>query len=321
MGLFGFSGSGKKNSQIEIRLKQVESQLIRANTELRKVKITEKMISNMDTKMRGYRSFPDEMYSTGIKQGPNAGATSYSNDIARRHSRIAYRSSPVGESLVNTPLTLTIGYGLSVQAQPIWDLIKEMAGKTDEEKTAWMKITENRYKIWSKRKSISYDEMYNRYELDYITFKQLLIDGEFFLVFRYATNTGVNPMTIQIIRPEDVRPPSGSKIAQGNWEENGIEYDDRGRAVAYHIYNHSTGKTVRVIKRGTRSGRIFVHHEKLGENRRGVGILSNMITELMKLGDYESTRTAGGCSQCIICYMGGDAIWRGWDTDDERRYR
>ena len=94
-------------------------------------------------------------------------------------------------------------------------------------------------------------------------------------------------MTIQLINAEDVRNPTGSIVSKGNTQEDGIEYNQKGVAVAYHIYNHSTGQTVRVLKKGTRSGRIFVNHVKLGANRRGIGIIAPMITELMKLGDYE----------------------------------
>lgn len=195
--------------------------------------------------------------------------------------------SPVAQSLVSTLSTLAIGHGLGYEAQPRWRLIKGATSWNLERRSEWMKDVESRYEMWAKRKSISYENNQNRYQQEQTIFRRLLIDGEYFEVYRYASTANKNPLSIQLILAEDVRNPSGSKVADGNSEENGIEYNSKGQAVAYHIYNHATTQTVRVLRVGTRSGRTFVNHVKLGDNRRGLGILADIITELMKLGDYE----------------------------------
>ena len=271
----------KKN----IQALQLQNQLMRSEQENTKLKIINKMTENVSTQMRTFRSFPEELYSTGVKQGPYAGLMLSSNSTARNHSRIALNISPVAGSITNTISTLTVGHGLELEAQPIWRLIT--SDLTDEEKSEWSKTVEAKYGIWAKKKSISYDEQMNRFQQEQVIFERLLVDGEYFEVYRYSANTKTNPMTIQLIRAEDVRNPSGSQIAQGNTEEDGIEYDVRGRAVAYHIYDYGKQQTIRVLKKGPRSGRVFVNHVKLGSNRRGQGIIAPMITELMKLGDYE----------------------------------
>jgi len=276
-----FSRKEKKN----IEALKLQNQLQKAKQENTKLSVMNKLIDNVSTQMRSFRSFPDEMYSTGIKQGPYAGMTSSSNNIARNHSRVAVNTSPVAGSIVNTIGTLTVGHGLGLEAQPIWRLIP---GKILEEaQSEWAKITEAKYGIWAKKKSIAYDEQLNRYQQEQVEFTRLLIDGEYIELFRYSTNSKNNPMTIQLINAEDVRNPSGSKVAEGNTHENGIEYNSKGVPVAYHIYDYQKKQTVRVLKKGVRSGRVFVNHVKLGANRRGQGIIAPMITELMKLGDYE----------------------------------
>jgi capsid protein len=283
MGLFD---RNKKPSKSDLRQQQLNIQESNLRMKEKAVKTMMKMADGIQAKMQSFHSFPEELYTTGIKQGTNAGLRVGNNKIARRLSRITMNESPVAQSIVNTFNTLTVGHGLEPEAQPIWDLIPQ--APTDEEiRTTWMKNTESRYMLWAKRKSISYDETMSRFEQEQYIFERLLIDGEYFEVYRYSANTKRNPMTIQEIRPEDVRTPSGSVVAKNNTEEDGIEYDSRGAAIAYHIYDHITQKTVRVLKKGTRSGRVFVNHVKLGGNRRGVGIIANMITELMKLGDYE----------------------------------
>lgn len=273
-----------KVSQSEIDLK---NQLMKSEKEKQKLLVSQSIMQSFEAAKMNLNSFPPEFYSTGIKQGKYAGLQSGSNRIQRERSRKAVDISPVAESTVNTISTLTVGYGLELEAQPLWRLIEEVKDWSDEEKSEWMKDVEARYKLWAKRKETVYDQSMNRYQQEQQEFWDLCVDGEYFHVYRYSTNTNLNPMTIQLIRPEDVRTPSGSVVAQGNCEEDGIEYNAKGQAVAYHIYDHSKQKTVRVVKTGPRSGRTYVNHVKLGKNRRGTGIIANMIAELMKLGDYE----------------------------------
>lgn len=283
MGIFSKNKSNNNN----IIENQLKIQNIKLQQENQKMAITNRLMKTFDTQMNANKSFPEEMYETGIKQGKYAGMNSCDNRIARDRSRIAVNISPIAESTVNTISTLTVGHGLELESQPMWHLIPEAKNWTDEQKSNWVKDIESRFKLWSRRSTSVYDQSMNRYQQEQQEFFHGLIDGEYFHVYRYNSNTKINPMTVQLIRPEDVRTPTGSVVAKGNCEEYGIEYNPKGQPVAYHIYNHSTLRTVRVPKVGARSGRVFVKHVKHGNKRRGVGVIANMIAELVKLGDYE----------------------------------
>lgn len=284
MSFFDLFRKSKIDSKEIMVLKIHQAHLVNEN---QKLALINRISEKMSARMSSFRTFPDELYSSGIKSGPNAGILLHSNDMARRHSRIAHNISPVAQSITSTINTLTVGKGLDLEAQPIWRLIPAFATIADEQRSEWIKTAEAKYTLWAKRKTTSYDEQLNRYQQEQEIFKRLLIDGEYFEVYRYSSNTKRNPMTIQLIRAEDVQTPSGSRILQGNTEEFGIEYNPKNIAIAYHIYDHLKNHTIRVLKKGPRSGRTFVNHEKLGSNRRGVGIIAKMVTELMKLGDYE----------------------------------
>ena len=283
---------GRRARQEEMRRNEMDARTrymnYRADMMKKTVEQIEKFEESLETKMRSFRSLPDEFYSSGIKQGPLAGYQ-YANDngSARRKSRTVENESPIAQSFARRIATLSVGMGLELESQPYWDLMQLSAEWTDDKKAEWTKRTENRYALWAKNKKVSYDESMNRYQQEQQEFYDLLVDGEYFEVYRYSNVTKRNPMTIQIIRPEDVRTPMGSIIATGNTEEQGIEYNPQGIAVAYHIYNEAAQKTVRVLRKGERSGRVIVNHVKLGKNRRGIGILANMISELMKMGDFE----------------------------------
>ena len=278
---------GKKKNTVNQKEINLQIQNHKLHQEIQKTNTMNRMVKNLESKMSSHQSFPPDFYPTGIKQGVYSGLNSNSNRMAREKSRKAVNISPVAGTTVNTISTLSVGTGLQLEASPAWILLDQVKNWDLEKKSDWMKKSEARYKMWCKRPSSVYDQSMNRYQQEQQEFKDLLIDGEYFHIYRYSSNSKLNPMTIQIIRPEDVRNPQGSQVAQGNFEEDGIEYNSKGQAVAYHIYNYSTSKTVRIIKKGSRSGRVFVNHVKLGKNRRGVGIIANMISELMKLGDYE----------------------------------
>lgn len=277
----------KKNNQSLLDT-QVKLENIKLQQEVQKLTVTNRIMKTFDAQMSSHKSFPDEFYETGIKQGKYAGLYTADNALARERSRKAISISPVAESTVNTISTLTVGHGLELEAQPMWHLIPEAKGWSDQQRSDWVKDVESRFKLWSRRSSSVYDQSMNRYQQEQQEFYHGLVDGEYFHVYRYNSSAkGLNPMTVQLIRPEDVRSPSGSVVSQGNCQENGIEYNSKGQAVAYHIYNYSTMKTVRVPRVGARSGRVLVNHVKHGNKRRGVGIIANMISELVKLGDYE----------------------------------
>lgn len=209
---------------------------------------------------------------------------------ARRLSRIAEFESPSAQAMVGRFVDMVIGPRLDLQASPLWDLIPGSPSEP-EARQKLLKLIEARYKLYSSKKTVSYNLENNSYKLSRQLFEELLIDGEYFVILRYSATRKKNPLTIQQIKPENVQ-RIDSKVVIGNTEVDGIEYDARGRAVAYHIMtsqkDQENNKSVRIPRFGTRSGRTFVIHNKIGRGRRGVGLLAGIITELTKLADYQA---------------------------------
>lgn len=274
------------------RIAQLENDTARLRLAHRQLGIRAKIISKfMGGAPQG--SFPSELYPDPEKTRnglarytPQVHAT---NEKLRRMSRMVEFSSPTAAALLGRFVDLVIGSGLRLQAEPVWSIIGGRRANDREYQRAWVKNTEARYRMWARDYDAGYDLKHNLYQIDRKAFEYKLRDGEYFLVLRYAATGRKNPLTIQIIPPENVQ--SGDKQpAHGNTLENGIEYDATGRAVAYHIYDDKTGHTTRIPRFGSKSGRIFVIHNFLAtdeKQRRGVPFLANAIHELMKLGDYE----------------------------------
>jgi len=214
-----------------------------------------------------------------------------SNDHLRRLSRIAVFESPTAEAMIGGLTDVVVGGGLRLQAEPMWDIIRAdmpgMSAATDtEEQRLWRLNVEHRYRLWWKTSAPSYNREYNGFEIDQQAFRYLLQDGEFFVVFRYSSSRRGSPLTLQFIPPEDVQ--GGITPNNGNTIENGIEYNQAGAAVAYHVLNQGTGETKRIPRWSRDRARVIHMYLKTSEKqRRGVPYLSSVIHELTKIGDYE----------------------------------
>ena len=288
-------------------LRVINQRLKNVNTEIRS---RERVISKLFSQRTAHGSMSSELYNQAFPDANKySGALpayrsfwSSSNEQLRRLSRIAAFESPTGAAMIGGLTDVVVGAGLRLQSEPTWDLIvyelqkerlispAKAAEMLDPEwQRKWRKNVEQRYKLWAKGYGPSYDNERNLHQIDRDCFRYLLLDGEYFIVLRYNYSRKGNPLSVQIIPPENVQGQAGA-IAEGHTIENGIEYDASGAAVAYHILNSRTGEIKRIPRFGSRSGRVFVIHNylKVTENqKRGVPYLSNVIHELTKLGDYE----------------------------------
>jgi capsid protein len=245
--------------------------------------------------------------------------SAYSSDLwtknfaaSRRASRIAHAQAVPAQTLTGRFVDLVYGTHLELQSQPFFDLIpkapKVIPTDSEEKKNniimqqqAIINNIERRWWLWGKSKYSDYDNDKNYFKRSRDEFEDLLIDGEYFLLLRYSQSRKRNPLTIQTIKPENIM-RSGSSVAQGNKEIDGIEYQG-STAVAYHVYDPDTGKSVRVTRYGMKSGRTFVIHVKIGKGKRGVGILVGIISELTKLSDFTALEIQAAVINALF------AIW------------
>ena len=229
-------------------------------------------------------SLNDELY--GKNQPYNTEIWQYNGAQTRRISRIAHSQSPAAQALTGRFADLVYGQNLELQSQPFFDLIA--GAPTDiKERTKIIKNIESRWWLWAKSTNSIYEQDKCYLQKSREDFERLMIDGEYFLIFRYSQSRKKNPLTVQSIKSDCVQ-RVGSQVAQGNIEVDGVEYDSRGVAVAYHVLDSITGKSTRILRYGTKSGRTFVVHVKLGAERRGIGILAGIISELTKLSDFQA---------------------------------
>jgi capsid protein len=237
----------------------------------------------MDTATKPVMSLNDELYGAGSPY--NTDIWRYGIAKTRRVSRIAHSQSPSAQALTGRFVDLVYGTHLELQSQPFFDLIPGAPMEIEGQQEI-IKNIERRWWLWAKSKKSDYEEDKSYFEQARINFEELMTDGEYFLLLRYSQSRKRNPLTVQYIGPENVVRVN-SQVANGNIEKDGIEYKGKV-AVAYHILDCDTNRSIRVPRYGVKSGRTFVIHVKIGSKRRGIGLLAGIISELTKLSDFQA---------------------------------
>jgi len=225
-------------------------------------------------------SLNQELYGSG---GGSVDIFNKNISTSRRLTRIAYWSSPDAQAMLGRFGDLVIGPKLDLQSSPLFDLI-DGAPESKDEREKIRNLIEKRYKLWSSSIDSDYEKDLNHYKRSRQDFLTLLLDGEYFDLLRYSNTRKRNPLTVQRIPAENIQKTT-SRVADGNTEVNGIEYNRKGAAVAYHIMG-ANGNSTRVSRFGERNGLVNVIHNKIGGGRRGVGILAGIIEEIKKLADF-----------------------------------
>ena len=287
-------------NQLAIERERTEQGRIRARTRLAR-------LFQQSAPRASISSLENELYPQGEKSANSLYRTSalYSgnNERLRRLSRMARFESPTASAMIDRLSEFVVGGGLKLRPQPLWDLIPGAPADT-ETRAAWVRNVEHRYRLWAKSYRPEYNTRRNLYQLSRALFEYLLTDGEYFCLFRYSATGYVNPLSLQIIPPENIQ--GGTTNTPGNTIVNGIEYDATGTAVAYHVLDEKSGTVSRISRFGPKSGRTMMLHNYLSINektRRGVPYLSNVIEEMAKEGQYERLEIQAAIVNALL------AVW------------
>lgn len=209
----------------------------------------------------------------------------------RDRSRWLARNSPLGGGAINTTVTNVVGGGLKLQAR----IDRDMLGMSDEQADAWEALVEREFGLWAKycdaMRVLSFGW------LQELALRSALESGDVFAVLPYiAKATSPYGLSVQLIEADRVTNPDNAQDSKAI--AGGVERDQYGAPVAYHIQNTHPGETyamgaktewTRVRAYGDASGRRQVIHLfrviRPGQVR-GVPFLAPVIRELKQISRY-----------------------------------
>lgn len=263
-------------------------------------------------KAKGYSEAGASLTRRTIKSfRPSSGSPNedinWNNAILRQRGRMLYMSSPLATSAINTNRTKVVGVGLTLKSAVNRDIL----GLSPEAAKDWQRRTEAEFALWAGQKQCCDAIGMNNFDaLQQLALMSWLMSGDVFPLFKRYKPTPTNPYSLRIhlVEADRVSTPDnfggaiypsitdGRNAATGNKIFDGVEVNDDGMVVAYHVRNtypwQITGDPTvwtRVEAYGPKTGLpniLHVMNSERCDQYRGVTYLAQVIEPLLQLRRY-----------------------------------
>lgn len=212
--------------------------------------------------------------------------------VLRQRTRDLYMGVPIANGAVKTMRTNVVGRGLHLKP----NIDAEVLGISPEEKLKLEKQIEREWRLWAESPDCDMTRIDNFYELQQLAFINWLVSGDCLAVLPVKPRLNQPyDLRVQLIEADRLCSPNNFDTLD-NKIVGGVEVDQSGEVIAYHIanhhplsYAHTDIEWQRVEAYGSRTGRRNVLHlmnrERIGQ-RRGVPFLAPVIESLKQLGRY-----------------------------------
>lgn len=245
----------------------------------------------------GYSNYGASVTKKSLMGWLHAGGSSREDiednvSVLRQRTRDLYMGVPIANGAVKTMRTNVVGRGLRLKP----NIDAEILGLTPEERRSLEKQIEREWNIWAESTDCDMARIDNFYELQQLVFLNWLISGDCLAVLPVKPRLNQPyDLRVQLIEADRLCSPDNCDTID-NKIVGGVEVDQSGEVVAYHIADHhplsyayTDIKWQRVEAFGIKTGRRNVLHlmnrERI-EQRRGVPFLAPVIESLKQLGRY-----------------------------------
>jgi len=245
----------------------------------------------------GYSNYGASVTKKSLMGWLHAGGSSREDiednvSVLRQRTRDLYMGVPIANGAVKTMRTNVVGRGLRLKP----NIDAEILGMTPEERRSLEKQIEREWNIWAESTDCDMARIDNFYELQQLVFLNWLISGDCLAVLPVKPRLNQPyDLRVQLIEADRLCSPDNCDTID-NKIVGGVEVDQSGEVVAYHIADHhplsyayTDIKWQRVEAFGIKTGRRNVLHlmnrERI-EQRRGVPFLAPVIESLKQLGRY-----------------------------------
>ena len=228
----------------------------------------------------------------GWTYGGGSAKEDIQENLSTLHQRCRdlYMGVPLATGALKTCRTNVVGSGLKLKSQVDYEVL----GMTEEAARELESLIEREFALWADSPACDLERLDNFYELQQLAFLNWLMSGDVIATLPITTRVNMPyDLRICLIEADRLSNPNGKVDPH---IVGGVETNDAGEVVAYHISKHhplsydftETGWT-RVEAWGEKTGRRNVIHimnrERIGQ-RRGVPFLAPVIEALKQLGRY-----------------------------------
>lgn len=275
---------------------------------------------------KGY-SHGGASYTKKALKGFNVSSGHPSEDIdannytLRQRSRVLYTSAPIATAALKRQRTNVVGSGLWLKST----IDRDTLGMTKEQAEAWQRKAQAEFALWAERKqTCDATGLNNFYGMQQLVALSWPMSGDVFAVVKRADPTPLVPYSLRLhlIEADRVRTPTasgglfaanqtkGRDPATGNVIYDGVEVNQDGAVVAYHIantypyqYDGETTKWTRVEAYGAKTGLPNVLHimdSERPDQYRGVPYLAQVVEPLLQLRRYTEAEITAAVVQSFF---------------------
>lgn len=230
--------------------------------------------------------------------GWTTGGTSANAEISpalsklRNRSRDLMRNNPHAVKAINSIVANTVGTGITVKLSDGQDIWNKWINECDA------------------------DGQLDFYGIQSLVNRTKEESGECFVRFRYRlVSDGLSvPLQLQVLEPDYLDNIKTETLKNGAWIQNGIEYDNTGRRVAYWMYTQHPGENSPILnnlvsQRVIAADILHIYHKTRPGQARGVPRLAPVMLKMRDLDDYEEAELVRkGIEACFAAFVttGGD---------------
>ena len=259
----------------------------------------------------------------------------------RQRSRSLYMSAPLAVSAIKTNRTNVVGQGLRLKSTIDADYL----GMTQQQAAEWQTQAEREFNLWADSKFCDTTCINNFYEIQQVACMSWLLNGDSFVLLEYDKKYTFFPYGLRVHLVESDRicnPNSYGRNVDLNTRNpdnqnriyNGVEIDEKGKVVAYHICNTYPDSHLNVKKEwkrvkafGEKTGVqnvLQIMESERAEQYRGIPYLAPVIESLKQLTRYsEAEMMAAVINGFFTVFVEsesgtGDVNFTGVVEDDDR---
>lgn len=195
----------------------------------------------------------------------------------RARSRDLRRNNPIAKRAIQVTTNGVVGRGI----------VTRFSGSSKEE-------LQVRWKLWAHSKKIDYDGLHNIIGLQRLIMDTIQESGEVLIRKRFI-NDPEFPIQYQILEPDFLNSSlSEGRALNGNTIIQGIEFDQDGKRVGYHLYKTHPGSMNATLKMETNfipaNEIIHLFEQTRPGQVRGVPWSSANIIRLKELDDFQDAQ-------------------------------
>ncbi len=264
--------------------------------------------------------------------GWNPGAADADGDISpdladlRAYSRDLARTSALAGGAINTVVTNVVGTGLAMQPTPDAGFLNlnELA------ESEWIDAVDREWKLWAELPECDITRAQNFYGLQSLVFRSVLESGDCFVIPTMEGKGSAYKLALQVIEADRICNPNFA--ADTDRLVQGVELDEFGAPVAYHICNKHPGarqrsglKWTRVpaFQEGGRRNVLHIFERRRPGQTRGVPYLSGVIEPLKQLKRYSDAEISAAvisAAFAVFVKMDPEAFSTLFDDDSGKTY-